>query len=196
MALSRDFDSRLNTIIAQIYETAGETFNINSPQQLAHILFRPAGPSGREEDKDLPLDGQRGAPDACRPPPPARPDTRVPDAREAEEHLRGQPPCIDPSVHRQDTRRVQSDGRRHGPPVEQRSQPPEYPRQGGGRQEDKGGLCAGGRVPLCIVRLFPDRAARARPYIGGRAAHRRLPERPGHPHQSGPGSLPGRCGPA
>ena len=40
MALSRDFDSRLNTIIAQIYETAGETFNINSSQQLARILFQ------------------------------------------------------------------------------------------------------------------------------------------------------------
>ncbi len=40
MALSRDFDSRLNTIIARIYETAGETFNINSSQQLARILFQ------------------------------------------------------------------------------------------------------------------------------------------------------------
>jgi DNA polymerase-1 len=40
MALSRDFDSRLNAIIARIYETAGETFNINSSQQLARILFQ------------------------------------------------------------------------------------------------------------------------------------------------------------
>ena len=37
--LSRDFDSRLNTIIARIYELAGDTFNINSPQQLVRILF-------------------------------------------------------------------------------------------------------------------------------------------------------------
>ncbi len=40
LALSRDFDSRLNVIIGQIYESAGETFNINSSQQLARILFQ------------------------------------------------------------------------------------------------------------------------------------------------------------
>jgi DNA polymerase-1 len=38
-ALSRDFDTRLNGIVSRIYETAGETFNINSPQQLVRILF-------------------------------------------------------------------------------------------------------------------------------------------------------------
>jgi DNA polymerase I len=38
-ALSRDFDSRLNAIITKIYDIAGETFNINSPQQLVRILF-------------------------------------------------------------------------------------------------------------------------------------------------------------
>ncbi len=38
-ALSRDFDGRLNAVIAKIYDVAGETFNINSPQQLARILF-------------------------------------------------------------------------------------------------------------------------------------------------------------
>jgi DNA polymerase I len=37
--LSRDFDSRLNGIVAKIYDLAGETFNINSPQQLVQILF-------------------------------------------------------------------------------------------------------------------------------------------------------------
>lgn len=38
-ALSRDFDGRLNTVIARIYDLAGDNFNINSPQQLARILF-------------------------------------------------------------------------------------------------------------------------------------------------------------
>ncbi len=38
-ALSRDFDGRLNAIITKIYDIAGETFNINSPQQLVRILF-------------------------------------------------------------------------------------------------------------------------------------------------------------
>jgi DNA polymerase-1 len=39
LGLSRDFDSRLNAIITRIYDIAGETFNINSPQQLVRILF-------------------------------------------------------------------------------------------------------------------------------------------------------------
>jgi DNA polymerase-1 len=38
-ALSRDFDGRLNAVIARIYDLAGDNFNINSPQQLARILF-------------------------------------------------------------------------------------------------------------------------------------------------------------
>ena len=39
LALSVDFDNRLNTIVKRIYELAQETFNINSPQQLGRILF-------------------------------------------------------------------------------------------------------------------------------------------------------------
>jgi DNA polymerase I len=37
--LSREFNSRLNAIVTKIYDIAEETFNINSPQQLVHILF-------------------------------------------------------------------------------------------------------------------------------------------------------------
>jgi DNA polymerase-1 len=37
--LSKSFENQLKQIEQQIYETAGETFNINSTQQLGHILF-------------------------------------------------------------------------------------------------------------------------------------------------------------
>ena len=37
--LSRDFDKRLTAIMKEIYNLAGEPFNINSPQQLSRILF-------------------------------------------------------------------------------------------------------------------------------------------------------------
>jgi DNA polymerase-1 len=37
--LSRDFDKRLTGIIKEIYASAGEPFNINSPQQLSKVLF-------------------------------------------------------------------------------------------------------------------------------------------------------------
>jgi DNA polymerase I len=41
--LSRDFDKRLTAIMKVISDMAGETFNINSPQQLARILFQKIG---------------------------------------------------------------------------------------------------------------------------------------------------------
>ena len=41
--LSRDFDKRLTTIMRVVSDLAGETFNINSPQQLARILFQKLG---------------------------------------------------------------------------------------------------------------------------------------------------------
>ena len=37
--MSREFESQMTAISGAIYELAGETFNINSPQQLAKILF-------------------------------------------------------------------------------------------------------------------------------------------------------------
>ena len=37
--MSREFESQMSEISGAIYELAGETFNINSPQQLAKILF-------------------------------------------------------------------------------------------------------------------------------------------------------------
>ncbi|HEY3276552.1 MAG TPA: DNA polymerase I [Syntrophorhabdaceae bacterium] len=37
--LSRDFDGRLNSLMKNIFDLAGESFNINSPQQLSRILF-------------------------------------------------------------------------------------------------------------------------------------------------------------
>jgi DNA polymerase-1 len=39
LGLSKEFDKRLNAIMKTVYELAGETFNINSPQQLGRILF-------------------------------------------------------------------------------------------------------------------------------------------------------------
>ncbi|MDR2017954.1 MAG: DNA polymerase I [Syntrophobacterales bacterium] len=43
LSLSRDFDQRLNGLIKNIYTLAGESFNINSPQQLSRILFETLG---------------------------------------------------------------------------------------------------------------------------------------------------------
>ena len=58
-ALSRDFDSRLNTIVSRIYGEAGETFNINSPQQLVRILFEKLNlPPVKKTKKSLSTDNE------------------------------------------------------------------------------------------------------------------------------------------
>ena len=58
-ALSRDFDSRLNAIVTKIYDLAGETFNINSPQQLVRILFQKLGlPPVRKTKTSLSTDNE------------------------------------------------------------------------------------------------------------------------------------------
>jgi DNA polymerase-1 len=41
--LAADLDSRLATVAAEIYEIAGKSFNINSPKQIAEILFTEQG---------------------------------------------------------------------------------------------------------------------------------------------------------
>ena len=47
--LDRDFSARLEAIVENIYELAGESFNINSPQQLGRILFdKLALPMGKK----------------------------------------------------------------------------------------------------------------------------------------------------
>lgn len=41
--LSKKYDEELSSLTVKIYELAGETFNINSPKQVAHILFDKLG---------------------------------------------------------------------------------------------------------------------------------------------------------
>ncbi|MCH5156414.1 MAG: DNA polymerase I [Clostridiales bacterium] len=50
--MSVDFHSQLDAITAEIYELAGETFNVNSPMQLSKILFEKLGlPHGKKTQK-------------------------------------------------------------------------------------------------------------------------------------------------
>jgi DNA polymerase-1 len=49
--LAQRMDTEINSLTAQIYETAGHTFNINSPPQLGKVLF---------EELNLPAQGRTG----------------------------------------------------------------------------------------------------------------------------------------
>ena len=56
-SLSRDFDQRLNGLMKNIYALAGESFNINSPQQLSRILFESLGlPPSKKTKKGFSTD--------------------------------------------------------------------------------------------------------------------------------------------
>jgi len=56
-SLSRDFDQRLNGLMKNIYALAGESFNINSPQQLSRILFETLGlPPSKKTKKGFSTD--------------------------------------------------------------------------------------------------------------------------------------------
>lgn len=47
--LSENYESKINELLEEIYKLAGETFNLNSPKQVSHILFEKLGikPKGR-----------------------------------------------------------------------------------------------------------------------------------------------------
>ncbi|RKY67035.1 MAG: DNA polymerase I [Candidatus Latescibacterota bacterium] len=49
--MSRELQERLDGLMAEIYHEAGEEFNINSPRQLAHILFDKLGLPSRKRTK-------------------------------------------------------------------------------------------------------------------------------------------------
>lgn len=50
--ISREMDTEIASLSARIFQTAGEEFNLNSPRQLAHILFEKLNlPSSRKTGK-------------------------------------------------------------------------------------------------------------------------------------------------
>ena len=52
--LSREMDSRLDQLVAEIYVLAGEEFNVNSTKQLGHVLFDRLGLPPRRPRPDIP----------------------------------------------------------------------------------------------------------------------------------------------
>ncbi|MFZ5476005.1 MAG: DNA polymerase I [Myxococcota bacterium] len=50
-ALSEELDKRLRVMVRDIHELAGEEFNVNSTQQLAHLLFEKLGLKGGKKTK-------------------------------------------------------------------------------------------------------------------------------------------------
>ena len=164
--ISADLGRRLAGLEQKIYEAAGRPFLINSPQQLAQILFEELSlkPLKKTAKGAPPLDGRR-RPGGTRPPPPAaEADPGVSAAREAQGNV-----CRCPAAARQprDGPRphvVQPDGNGHGPPQFLGPESPEHPDPDGGRAPGSPRVRPRpSRLGPAGRRLLADRAADARP---------------------------------
>ena len=128
-AQSQHVERELASRSAQIFELAGEEFNINSPKQLSEILFDklqlPALKRNAQDEDGV--DGRRGARGAGARARSAAPDPRVARAAEAEGHLHRRAAAARQSRHGARPHLLQSGGRGHRPLEQQRSQPAEHP---------------------------------------------------------------------
>ena len=193
LSQSQRIDQELASRSRQIFEIAGEEFNINSPPQLSLILFEKLSlpvlkrnvktktPSTAVEvleelalAHDLPrlilewrtLQKLKGTYiDAL-------PRARQPGDR-ARAHL------------------FQPGGRRDGAAVEQRPEPAEHPDPDRARARNQARVRRRAGLRPDLGRLLADRAAGAGPHVGRRGAHRRVRARRGHPRSHGAQGL--RC---
>ena len=169
-ALSREFASRMDALMHEIYALAGGEFNIGSPPQLRAVLFDRLGLSKRgvrrgktgfSTDVDV-LTRLRSGASA------ARQDPRLPRSGEAQVDLRrcaaggGQP------GHRAPAHQPQPDRRRHWAAELERAEPAEHPGARRGGPPHSRGLHRARRLGADRRRLLADRAARARASVGRR----------------------------
>ena len=184
-------EEEIARLSAEIYELAGKTFNINSPQQLGKVLF---------EDLNLPAPVKYGK---------GKVISTAADVLEtlAEEHaiarkvleyrqlakLKGTyvdalPALIDPFTGRLHTTFNQA-GAATGRLSVLQSEPAKYsdPHRTGPR--DPRGLRAAAGMETDRRRLFADRAAAAGAHVAATRAGGRVPPRRGHPHAHRRGSI-------
>ncbi len=182
-AMSRELAGELTRLETSIYAIAGETFNINSPQQLGALMFEKLGypvlkrtrktksyATGAEILEEL---AERGYPLA----------EHLLRYRELSKlkstYIDALPALI--GADRTAPHPVQPGGGRDRTAVVGQPEPPEHPgahRAGAAhpaRLRRSPGASPAGR------RLQPDRAAGARPHRRRNGADRRLPRRRGHP---------------
>lgn len=144
-AVKEEMEKEERLLMKDIFTEAGESFNLNSPKQLGHILFekwvclqgkdenrlfhrrRCAGGAGSvlsygEEYPSLPQSGQTGF------------------------HLSGGPAAADSSGNRTHSHFLQPDRYCHRPAFQLGSEPAEHSGTHGGRKENPLPLCAGKRL--------------------------------------------------
>ena len=138
--MSREFEGQMNGISGTIFELAGETFNINSPQQLGKILFEKLKlPGGKRTKTGYSTDIEVLTELSAEYPLPAK-VLEYRSLSKAEIHLRG---CFTPAgqpENRKGPHLVQPDRDGDGPALEQRPQSAEHPHPLRRRAADPGSL--------------------------------------------------------
>ena len=167
--MGKELEARLERMTSDIHDMAGETFNINSTQQLRVILFEKLNLPVIKRTKTGPIHRHRHAGEAGAAAPPATGNPEFPAALQTQEHLCGHPARTRERADGPHPRALQPDGRRHGPPERFGPQPAEHPHPHGSGSPDTPGIPARGGVEAPVRGLQPDRTA------GPRALH----ERPG-----------------
>ena len=182
--LSGRIERELAERSAKIYELAGESFNINSPQAAVRDPVREAEAAGAQADREDQASPRRLGGSARRAGAGARaaaPDPRVAQPSEAEGHLHRRAAAAGRPRHRPGAHVVQPGGRGDGAVEQQRAEPAEHPDPHRARAGDPRGVRRRAGPRAHLGRLLADRAAGARAPVRRRRADRGVPARRGHP---------------
>ena len=159
MDLSREFSIMLEKSETEIHEMAGEEFNINSPKQLAEVLFTKLGLKPTKKTKTGPSTSRRSWNlwhwNMTFP---AKSWSIVRSTSSSPPMWMRSPAWSIPRPTRF-TPLVQSGGSGHRKAVVVRPEPGEYPGQDPGRPKDPASVCSRKGARLCGRGLLPDRVA-------------------------------------
>jgi DNA polymerase-1 len=178
-SMSKELEGEIGRLEKEIHGLAGCAFNINSPRQLAEILFHKLGLQAGRRTKVT--KGFSTSIDILEELAPVHPLARsVLDYRQMAKLKSTYAPY--PYL-------LQSNRGLDRPSVLERAQPPEHPRPRAVGDSLPPGLHPGqGPCPLGR-RLLSDRAPGPGPPVGRSGARRDVPDRPGRPRRDGPARL-------